>query len=196
MPQVTHGASYSEPSQADDGTIVAIGSDNGIYRIAQDGRVLSGPVLTWLKHYGGQGFSGPYAAKVSPDGSTVAFTFFHTQPIADGGSGYPELGTSYSHSDRATAANAVGLIRQFGNPSWIDNTHTAIFAPGVDGFGDPGLQNVAFHELGHADPGGTDDMAHAYLWFDDAAASYIQSGEITRAGDKFAAVEGSPAARI
>src|SRR3954452_13493076 len=73
--QVTNGAAaYAEPSQADDGTIAAVGEDNSIYRIAQSGTVLSGPVLTWLKYYGGQGFSVPYAAKVSPDGSKVAFT--------------------------------------------------------------------------------------------------------------------------
>src|SRR4051794_6090811 len=101
--QVTGGGTaYAEPSQADDGTIVALGDDNAIYRISQSGTVLSGPVLTWLKYYGGQGFSGPYAAKVSPDGSKVAFTFFHTQLVSDGGSGFPELGTSYSYSDRTT----------------------------------------------------------------------------------------------
>ena len=39
------------------------------------------------------------------------------------------------------------------------------------------------------DPTATDDMHHAYTWFDDPAASYIVFGDITRRGDKLAVGE-------
>src|SRR5881409_1471668 len=63
---------FASPSQADDGTIVALGDDNHLYRFAHNGRRRGKPVATWLGLGGGQGFSGPYRTRVSPDGTKVA----------------------------------------------------------------------------------------------------------------------------
>ena len=62
-----------------------------------------------------------------------------------------------------------------------------MFNPGADAFSE-GV-NVAYHELGHANPAALDDMHHAYTWFDDASASYMVFGDITRRGDKLAVGE-------
>ncbi len=81
----------------------------------------------------------------------------------------------------------LGLVKGWDNPAWIDNRHTMMFNPGADSF--PDGVNVAYHELGYADPSAADDMHHAYTWFDDPAASYIVFGDITRRGDKLAVGE-------
>ena len=70
---------FASPSQADDGTIVALGDDNHLYRFTRGGKPIGKPVLTWLGLNGGSGFAGPYRPRVSPDGTKVAFTFMHSQ---------------------------------------------------------------------------------------------------------------------
>ena len=62
-----------------------------------------------------------------------------------------------------------------------------MFQPGADEF--PGGVNVAYHELGHADPNAADDLHHAYTWFDDPLAPTIVFGDISRKGDKLAVGE-------
>src|SRR3954447_14970432 len=57
--QVTTGRRFASPSQADDGTIVAIDDGNALYRMTQAGALRNAPVFTWLGLGGGNGFSGP-----------------------------------------------------------------------------------------------------------------------------------------
>jgi hypothetical protein len=187
--RLTSGArKFASPSQADDGTIVALGDDNHLYRFTHGGRLRGSPVATWLGLGGGQGFSGPYRTRVSPDGTKVAFTVLHVQGL-DQVSGNSEVEglVSYSYVNRYTPPGVLGLVKGWDNPAWIDNDHTVAFNPGADAF--PDGVNVAYHELGHADPDATDDMHHAYTWFDDPAASYMVFGDITRRGDKLAVGE-------
>jgi hypothetical protein len=179
---------YASPSQADNATVVALGDDNHLYRFSRTGRQLGKPIATWLGLGGGQGFAGPYRVRVSPDGSKVAFTVLHSQGLDQvTGTSRIEGITSYSYVNRYTPPGLLGLVKGWDNPAWIDNRHTMVFNPGADSF--PEGVNVAYHELGHADPSALDDMHHAYTWFDDPAASYIVFGDITRAGDKLAVGE-------
>jgi hypothetical protein len=189
--RVTHGRKFASPSQADDGTIVAIGDDNELWRFNQDGTQPSAPFLTWLGLGGGSGFSGPYAARVSPDGAKVAFTFFHTQGVdlVTGGSS-TEGGVSYTMADHATGERELGVVKGWHNPAWIDDTHVMAFDPGAGALGQDGITDVVFHELGHADPAADDDMAHVYHWFSDPDAAYPQFGAISRRGDRLAIGEG------
>jgi hypothetical protein len=176
---------FASPSQADDGTVVALGDDNHLYRFSRAGRQLGAPIATWLGLGGGHGFAGPYRVRVSPDGSKVAFTVLHSQGLDQvTGTSRIERITSYSYVNRYTPPGVLGLVKGWDNPAWIDNRHTMVFNPGADSF--PEGVNVAYHELGHADPSALDDMHDAYTWFDDSAASYIMFGDITRRGDKLA----------
>jgi hypothetical protein len=179
---------FASPSQADNGTVVALGDDNHLYRFSRAGRQIGKPIATWLGLGGGQGFAGPYRVRVSPDGSKVAFTVLHSQGLDQvTGTSRVEGITSYSYVDRYTPRGLLGLVKGWDNPAWIDNRHTMIFNPGADSF--PEGVNVAYHDLGHADPNAADDMHHAYTWFDDPDASYIVFGDITRKGDKLAVGE-------
>src|SRR5678815_5418039 len=63
--KVATGRKFASPSQADDGTIVALGDDNHLYRFTHSGRPIGKPVATWLGLGGGSGFSGPYRPRVS-----------------------------------------------------------------------------------------------------------------------------------
>ena len=186
--QLAANRRFASPSQADDGTIVALGDDNHLYRFSRGGKPIGKPVLTWLGLNGGSGFAGPYRPRVSPDGTKVAFTFMRSQgldPVT--GTSRVEGGTSYTYVDRMTPPGRLGVVKGWDNPAWIDNRHTMTFKPGADSF--EGLVNVAVHELGHAVATATDDMHHAYTWFDDPNAPTMVFGDITRSGDKLAVGE-------
>jgi len=70
--QVTQDGGYQSPSQADDGTIVAARGDK-LYKLDRQGRQLAvfGSVLTGKP--GSIGAVGPFDARISPDGTTVAY---------------------------------------------------------------------------------------------------------------------------
>jgi hypothetical protein len=179
--QVTTGRRFASPSQADDGTIVAMDDGNALYRLTQAGVPRNAPVFTWLGLEGGSGFSGPYFPRVSPDGTKVAFGFFHTQGV-DLVSGNSETlgGISYTWADHATDLHEFGVIRRgWTNPSWAGSDLTVAFWPGADVF--DGYQNVLYHEVGHkADPAAHTDEANAFQWFDDTNASYGSFGAVNR----------------
>src|SRR3954463_13543796 len=121
--RLTHGSRlFASPSQAADGTIVALGDDNHLYRFSHAGRRRGKPVATWLGLGGGQGFAGPYRPRVSPDGRTVAFTVLHSQGLDQvTGTSRIEGITSYSYADRYTPPGVLGLIKGWDNPAWIDS---------------------------------------------------------------------------
>src|SRR4051794_21747193 len=86
--RLTHGSRrFASPSQADNGTIVALGDDNHLYRFSHAGRRRGKPVATWLGLGGGQGFAGPYRTRVSPDGTKVALPSFPGRGAAQGAGG-------------------------------------------------------------------------------------------------------------
>ena len=70
------GGGWSSPSQADDGTIVAVHGED-IVRLDRSGHVLSSfPVVggsATSAMSGATSLAGPYDAEVSPDGSEVAY---------------------------------------------------------------------------------------------------------------------------
>src|SRR3954468_15799631 len=72
--QISHGGGYAEPSQADDGTIVAPRAGGRLYRLDRRGALLNEPVATWLSG-AAPGFSGPSKPVVSPDGRTIAYSW-------------------------------------------------------------------------------------------------------------------------
>jgi hypothetical protein len=119
---LTTGGGFESPSQADDGTIVAIerGEANGVrygfvHRISRTGQGLSsvrcGPENSTT-------YTGPLGAEVSRDGSLVAFHYFQ-QPNPSPVAAYCPTG-----SDSLPADTLSGHF----NPSWISGDHVVLFA--------------------------------------------------------------------
>lgn len=165
---------YRSPSQADDGTIVAArGTD--IVRLTQGGKVLSTFDPPDTTDSAGQVIGGhPSQVAVSPDGRTVAFSYYqgNCPPGADCGVRYVTL---TGPSDRAGSPRD----KTFRNsPSFVANDKLLVFG--------------GFKRQVNVDtPGGYDDDVH---WFDDADMFGVENstdlgdGELSRQGDRFVAV--------
>ena len=168
---------YGSPSQADDGTIVARrGTD--IVRLRQNGEVLSRFDPPDTTDSAGQAIGGtPSAVAVSPDGTRIAYTY-HQANCPPGASCGVRYVTLYSHADRATPVDTFGKLYR-DSPSWVSNDRILAFG----GY----LSQVDYDSPG----GGTDDDVH---WFDDHEmfdpSTDLGDGELSRQGDRFAALRG------
>jgi hypothetical protein len=170
----TAGRAYGSPSQADDGTISAYrGTD--VVRLRQNGQILSSfdpPGAT--NSAGGYVDGVPANVAVSPDGSKVAYTFYDVS-CPPGASCGARTVTTYSASDRATP---YGRLFER-NPSWATNNRLLVFG----GY----LSHVNYDDPDN----GTHDRVH---WFDDqdtdSPSTDLGDGELTRQGDRFAALRG------
>jgi hypothetical protein len=167
---------YGSPSQADDGTIVARrGTD--IVRLRQNGQELSRFDPPDTTDSAGQHIGGtPSGVAVSPDGSKVAYSYHHANcpPGVSCGVRYV---TMYSHADRATPPETFGKLFR-NSPSWVSNDRILAFG----GF---------LNQVNYDSPGGYDDDVH---WFDDMdmfdPSTDLGDGELSRQGDRFAAIRG------
>jgi hypothetical protein len=134
--QVTFGGGYSDVTQADDGTMVAL-TGVRLHKLSRDGKVLADfdtPVSD-TRANGFKAFYGPFDPAISPDGSKLAYTYYY-RGVSQDNSCFPpacvtvgwEGGTGYSLTDRQTAWDAAGLGKHSGwlFPSWIDNENTML----------------------------------------------------------------------
>ncbi len=134
--QVTFQGGYSDVTQADDGTMIAL-TGVRLHKLDRQGSVLADfdtPVSD-TRPPGLKAFFGPFDPAISPDGSKLAYTYYYKGVSQDTGC-YPpacvtvgwEGGTGYSHSDRQTAWDQAGLGKHSGwmHPSWIDNQSTML----------------------------------------------------------------------
>jgi hypothetical protein len=101
--QVTFDGGYSSPSQANDGTIAAIRAKQ-LVRLDRAGHVLS--AINAIGTDNNPNFYGPYEARISPDGSKIAY-WFGQYTSYTGCGGYCELydlesRTTWSHADQFT----------------------------------------------------------------------------------------------
>ena len=116
--QVTTSGGYSRPTQADDGTIIAL-KDKLFHRMDRSGRVLNSAgdpnnsnVTVLTPH-------------VSPDGQRLVYGLFHNGPILTG----PYVATSYAN--RETRRDEIdGTLGGYLNPTWVDNGRAVIFPGG------------------------------------------------------------------
>lgn len=124
--RVTSGGGYREPSQADDGTIVAAYGTR-LRRLRPDGTVLSDIPTIVLDH---PNWFGPLDPDVSPDGTKVVYTweYQHLQdttpcPLTESDCRFRTRwgGAVVSWSDRATEERAFGYLYSTGELSWIDD---------------------------------------------------------------------------
>ena len=136
--QVTSTGGYSDVTQADDGSIVAL---HGIrlHRLDRMGNVLA-DFDTPVSGVPGNssGFAGPYNPTLSPDGTKLAYTYFYMATTQDPSCmpptcyvGIREGGTGYSWPDRQTGWDEPALGRHSGwlFPTWIDNDNTMLSHP-------------------------------------------------------------------
>lgn len=175
----TADAPYRSPSQADDGTLVAVRLRNEIVRLRQSGEVLNRISPPPAATSNGGVADAVATAAISPDGATIAYALSsYTCPVAS--TCGARTVTGYTAADRLTdRAERSGAIH-YGAPSWVTNGRTLVFG----GYG----AQVNVHDLG---PGTV--QRHWYddqeLLADPAASGEDQGdGELTRQGDKLAVV--------
>jgi hypothetical protein len=152
--QVTFDGGYDQPSQASDGTIVAVRGGKFV-RIDRSGRPLNPPV-DWFGNEpppaGSKAdqFFGPYHARVSPDGTRIAYAFKQREYDCDPMTNVCDYQiveyTTTSAADRFTPASPATSVSRDGDPSWIDNTRLLV----ADPF-DP--QQINTWVAGHGDDG-------------------------------------------
>ena len=130
--QVTFDGGYSSPSQADDGTIVALHGKQFV-RMNRSGAALNAP-FDGIGTSGGD-FYGPYEPRVSPDGQRIAYWFGQYSSYYSYGCScylyHLESKTAWSHADRFTDPTAesesfLGLEQ----PEWLTNDRLLAAYPG------------------------------------------------------------------
>ncbi len=190
--RVTATGVYSDVSQADDGTMIAL-SGVRLHRLDRRGHVLAdfdtpvsdtrpAPVKT---------FYGPFDPALSPDGTKVAYTYYYMTQSQSPTCFPPtcvttinEGGTGYSHADRQTAWDEPGLGKHSGwrNPSWVDNDTVMISDP----------THLPNHDviIDTISDGGTGNLVKN--WFSDTVGGnpHTSGGDITRDRTKLAFATG------
>ncbi len=154
---------YSRPSQADDGTIVAVrGNPARLYRLRQNGDQLNAPFAT------ASPLGNVVDAEVSPDGRTVAYAFV---TVVNGCFPYTCAGTdaavAYTASDHLQ--DPGGGLQKSGNwhwVSWIGSGRTLLTDD----------SNVVYYD----DVGGGDDSSAQ--WFDQCTAGLADCSSSTGPG--------------
>jgi hypothetical protein len=168
---------YESPSEADDGTIVAIRATattrRRIYRMRQSGRLLNPPINTPAPG------TGAINAKVSPNGRLVAYWF--STAVASPACQFcvnAENQALISYSDRFTAADTIGTPNTGGWPSWIRNDTLVLTS---------GSGEVWYYRLG---------MPEAAPWFADYQTGggtpipTLLDAEVSPNGQRLAVVRG------
>jgi hypothetical protein len=123
--RLTTGGGFESPSQADDGTVVAVErGEEGVYnfglvhRISRTGQAIGAPTRCGPEN--STTYTGPLGAEVSPDGALLAFHYFQ----------FPEQSPTagYCPIDRDAATSEFGEIGGQFNPSWISGDRVVLFA--------------------------------------------------------------------
>ena len=133
--QVTYTGGYTDVSQADDGTLIALKGVR-LHQLDRDGNVLADfdtPVSD-TRPAGSRVFYGPFDPAISPDGTKVAYTYYYMTQSQnpncfppDASRTINEGGTGYSHADRQTGWDEPGLGHHSGwrYPAWADDDTTS-----------------------------------------------------------------------
>jgi WD40-like Beta Propeller Repeat len=181
---------YRQPTQADDGTVVAVREDTTLYRLSRTGRRLGRPrpIATGPRNEGSL-HDLALSPAVSPNGREVALSntlLQGTYDPATGTSGMNLLSVTIEYRSARTGRR-TGEIHVPGDylesPSWVDDAHVLFFKPLV----------------GYAAQVNVDTRGGApQEWFADELGGEpsferqpLDQGELTRAGDKLALVRGT-----
>jgi hypothetical protein len=110
--QITTSGGYSKPTQAADGTIVAV-KNKLLERLDRSGNVRN--------LAGDSEYTGPLTPSIAPGGALVAYNFNKTTGVNAG------MHATLSYADRETDADEVFNIGGWSNPSWIGNDKILMF---------------------------------------------------------------------
>jgi hypothetical protein len=182
--QLTRDGGYSSPSQADDGTIVAVRGDRFV-KLARDGRRLATLDSLLTANPGPSAAVGPFDARISPDGHTIASWLgimggwfdYATNTYYDD----PESAVVYQD---AGDGHPVGTTMYYEEPSWFaDSRHVLIF-DSMNAL----TPQVMVGEVG-ADHNHLHGWFHDYDTIDDPGGwKPLGAGELTRTGARLAAL--------
>jgi hypothetical protein len=188
--QVTSTGGYSDVSQADDGTMIAL---NGVrlHRLDRMGNVTADfktPVSN-NDPAGQKSFWGPYNPALSPDGTKVAYTYYWLSQTATPACFPPkclvalnEGGTGYSWADRETDwkdPNGPGYHSGWQHVKWVDNDMTMMSNPTHLPNSDVILDRISDGGNGHGNM--------VLNWFSDTVGNpHTSGGDITRDKTKLA----------
>jgi WD40-like Beta Propeller Repeat len=183
----TAAKSYDSPSQADDGTILAKHGSHFV-RLRPDGTRIGQPVPGLGSDYSHSGnvfvMSGPNDPRISPDGKRLTYWIsaraMVTCPIWAPGCSYNDTDyTIVSHVDRFTQPEEFGAVRDYRDPSWVDDGNLLVFNYGL------GVKAGAISPVGAGEGG-------LLQWFDAPGGVHqIGQGQVTRQGDKLVTLAGS-----
>jgi hypothetical protein len=190
--QVTSTGGYSDVSQADDGTMIALRGVR-LHRLNRQGTVLAdfATPVSDTRPAGQRVFFGPYDPAISPDGTKVAYTYYYMTQTQDPTCYPPECvvainegGTGYTRADRLTPWDTPGYRKHSGwrYPTWVDNTMTMMSDP----------THLPNHDV-VLDKPDTNPVGLVRNWFSDTLQGnpHVSEGDITRDKRKMAFVTGS-----
>src|SRR4051794_16502224 len=187
--QVTTAGGYSDVSQADDGTMIALHGVR-LHRLGRDGTLQADfdtPVSD-TRPAPSKTFYGPFDPAISPDATKVAYTYYYMTQSQNGTCFPPtcvttinEGGTGYSWADRQTGWDEPGLGYHSGwhHPAWVDDDFTMLANPTHWPNDDVILDRISDGGNGHGNM--------VMDWFSDANGNpHVSGGDITRDRTKLA----------
>jgi hypothetical protein len=179
---LTSGGGWDSPSQADDGTVLAVQNEQ-YFRLSPSGHALGPGVDTVYSGGYGSPFHGPFDVRISPDGANATFWGGYDETGSWDGYNWWQLDVStlWGPSDQfGTPSQTLGQ-QDYTMPTWIGNNELLLVndASAL-------IQEVAVYALGGADNA-------EQQWFADPNAPTLENGVASRDGTKLAFASGGAA---
>jgi hypothetical protein len=175
---------YGSPSQADDGTILAVRGSR-FAKFGRDGSSLGPPLDSLLtRKPAAIGAVGPFDARISPDGTRFASWLGIM-------GGYYDYATNTYYNDPQSAVvyqsaadgTPLGQTMFYEEPSWLGDSNRLLLWDSMNG----GVPQVATGTIG-ADHNHFAGWFHDYDTHDYEVWNPLGAGELTRSGNRLAAL--------
>jgi hypothetical protein len=180
----TAASPYESPSEADNGTVMAVrevpGQRRRLYRMTQSGKLLNAPINTPAPG------TGAIDARISPNGQLVAYWFVTTvsDPVCSFCVNVANQAL-ISRADRFTRPDDVGNPNFGGWPSWISSSELLLT---------DGSPSVWYFKIGF--PEATQWWSDFDTFPGEIDAPSLLDGEVARGRDRVAVVRGDNQERI